>query len=95
MSGYWLGYVRVSTLEQDPALQHDALTKAGCQRIFVDKASGKLESRPALDDLLEQARPGDTVVVWRLDRLGRSLRHLLETVSGLEQRGVATASVTG
>jgi DNA invertase Pin-like site-specific DNA recombinase len=94
MSKYKLGYARVSTLDQDPALQHDALTAAGCDRIFVDKASGKLESRPALDDLLEQARPSDTVVVWRLDRLGRSLRHLLETVSGLEQRGVAFVSLT-
>ncbi len=94
MSKYKLGYARVSTLDQDPALQHDALTAAGCDRIFVDKASGKLASRPALDDLLEQARPGDTVVVWRLDRLGRSLKHLLETVSGLEQRGVAFVSLT-
>jgi DNA invertase Pin-like site-specific DNA recombinase len=91
---YRLGYARVSTLDQDPALQHDALTKAGCKRIFVDKASGKLESRPALDDLLAQARPGDTLVVWRLDRLGRSLRHLLEVVTDLEQRGVAVDSLT-
>ncbi len=80
-TGYRLGYARVSTHEQDPALQHGALVAAGCQRIFVDKASGKLESRPAFDDLLEQVRPGDTLVVWRLDRLGRSLRHLLETVA--------------
>ncbi len=94
MSNYKIGYARVSTLDQDPALQHDTLTAAGCQRIFVDKASGKLESRPALDDLLEQVRPGDTVVVWRLDRLGRSLRHLLETVSALEHRGVAFVSLT-
>jgi DNA invertase Pin-like site-specific DNA recombinase len=92
--GYRLGYARVSTLDQDPALQQDALLKAGCQQIFVDKASGKLESRPALDELLGQARPGDTVVVWRLDRLGRSLRHLLETVTELERRGVAFISVT-
>ncbi len=94
MSRYKLGYARVSTLDQNPALQHDALTAAGCDRIFVDKASGKLSSRPALDDLLEQVRPGDTVVVWRLDRLGRSLKHLLETVSGLEQRGVTFVSLT-
>jgi DNA invertase Pin-like site-specific DNA recombinase len=93
-TGYRLGYARVSTLEQDPALQHDALLAAGCERIFVDKASGKLESRPALDELLEQARPGDTVVVWRLDRLGRSLRHLLEAVTALESRGVAFVSLT-
>ena len=94
MSCYKLGYARVSTVDQDPALQHDALTAAGCDRIFVDKASGKLASRPALDELLEQVGPGDTVVVWRLDRLGRSLRHLLETVAGLEQRGVSFVSLT-
>ena len=94
MSKYKLGYARVSTLDQDPTLQHDALTAAGCARVFVDKASGTLESRPALDDLLEQARPGDTVVVWRLDRLGRSLKHLIETVQDLDQRGVAFVSLT-
>ena len=94
MSLLKLGYARVSTLQQDEALQRDALEVAGCERIFVDKASGKLESRPALDALLDQARPGDTVVVWRLDRLGRSLRHLLETVADLEHRGVAFVSLT-
>lgn len=93
MSTYKLGYARVSTLQQDEALQLDALRQAGCDRIFMDKASGKLESRPALDDLLAQARPGDTVAVWRLDRLGRSLRHLIEVVAALEQRGVAFASI--
>ncbi len=91
---YRLGYARVSTLQQDEALQHDALRAAGCDRIFVDKASGKLESRPVLDALLDQARPGDTVVVGRLDRLGRSLRHLIETVAQLEHRGVAFVSST-
>ncbi len=60
----------------------------------MDQASGKLESRPALDALLEQARPGDTVVVWRLDRLGRSLRHLIETVSDLQRGNVAFMSLT-
>ena len=94
MSAFKLGYARVSTLQQDEALQHDALQAAGCDRIFTDKASGKLESRPALDELVAQARPGDTVVVWRLDRLGRSLRHLLEVVSDLEGRGVAFVSLT-
>ena len=94
MSTYKIGYARVSTLQQDEALQHDALLAAGCQRIFVDKASGKLESRPALDELLEQVRPGDTVVVWRLDRLGRSLRHLIDVVQGLQQREVAFVSLT-
>ncbi len=91
---YRLGYARVSTLQQDEALQHDALRQAGCDRIFVDKASGKFESRPALDALLDQVRPGDAVVVWRLDRLGRSLRHLIETVADLERRGVAFMSLT-
>ena len=85
---------RVSTIQQDEALQHDALLAAGCQRVFVDKASGKLESRPALDDLLEQVRPGDAVVVWKLDRLGRSLRHLIDVVQHLQQREVAFVSLT-
>jgi DNA invertase Pin-like site-specific DNA recombinase len=92
--GYRLGYARVSTLEQDESLQRDALDAAGCDRIFVDKASGKLDSRPALGAMLEQLRPGDTVVVWRLDRLGRSLRHLIDTVGELESRGVAFQSLT-
>ena len=89
-----LGYARVSTLEQDPTLQHDALDAAGCSRIFTDKASGKLEHRPALDAMLDRLRPGDTVVVWRLDRLGRSLRHLIDTVQTLEGQGVAFRSLT-
>lgn len=91
---YRIGYARVSTLEQDEALQRDALTAAGCQRIFVDKVSGKLEHRPALDAMLEQLRPGDSVTVWRLDRLGRSLRHLIDTVADLEANGVAFRSLT-
>ncbi len=93
-TAYKLGYARVSTSQQDEALQRDALTTAGCDRVFVDKASGKLESRPALDELLAQVRVGDAVVVWRLDRLGRSLKHLIETVQDLERRGVAFVSLT-
>jgi DNA invertase Pin-like site-specific DNA recombinase len=89
-----LGYARVSTFEQDEALQVDALRSAGCARVFVDKASGKLEHRPQLDALLDQLRPGDTVVVWRLDRLGRSLRHLIDTVQELDDGGVAFRSLT-
>jgi len=89
-----LGYARVSTLEQDEALQVDALRAAGCGRVFVDKASGKLEHRPQLDALLDQLRPGGTVAVWRLDRLGRSLRHLIDTVQALDSRGVAFRSLT-
>jgi DNA invertase Pin-like site-specific DNA recombinase len=89
-----IGYARVSTTEQDPALQEQALAAAGCERIFVDRASGALTQRPELDAALTYLRPGDTLVVWRLDRLGRSLRHLLEVVSNLGERGVGFKSVT-
>lgn len=92
-AGMRFGYARVSTSEQHEALQMDALNAYGCDRVFVDKASGKMESRPALDDMLSQLRAGDTVVVWRLDRLGRSLRHLIDVVSDLDRRGVALASL--
>jgi DNA invertase Pin-like site-specific DNA recombinase len=88
-----LGYARISTTDQDPALQHDALVAAGCFRVFTDVASGKLAQRPQLDALLEQLRPGDSLVVWRLDRLGRSMSHLLEMVELLEQREVALVSL--
>lgn len=89
-----LGYARVSTVEQNADLQRDALKAAGCYRIFVDTASGKLDERPQLTAVLDQLRPGDTLVVWRLDRLGRSLRHLIETVTGLAERDVAFRSLT-
>lgn len=92
--GYRLGYARVSTLQQDAALQHDALKAAGVQRIFTDQASGALTERPQLSAVLEQLRPGDTLVVWRLDRLGRSTSHLIQTVTALEERGVGFASLT-
>src|SRR3954468_2145851 len=92
--GYKAGYARVSTLEQDEALQRDALNTAGCERILVDKASGKLDHRPGLDAMLEQLRSSDTVVVWRLDRLGRSLRNLIDLVSEFESRGVGFVSTT-
>ena len=88
------GYARVSTSGQDEALQLDALAQAGCDRIFTDHASGAAENRPALQELLSTLRRGDTLVIWRLDRLGRSLRHLLEVVSDLDQRGVALRSLT-
>lgn len=86
--GHLLGYARVSTGDQDAQLQLDALTQAGCYRIFTDTASGVLESRPELDKLLDQIRPGDTLVVWRLDRLGRSIRHLINHMDALQQQGV-------
>jgi len=92
-NGYLLGYCRVSTADQNQELQVDALTAAGCDRILTDHASGKLEHRPALDAMLGLLRPGDTVVVWRLDRLGRSVKHLLEMVALLESRGVGLKSL--
>lgn len=88
-----LGYARVSTTDQDAQLQHDALTAAGCYRIFTDTASGALQSRPELDKLLDQLRPGDTLVVWRLDRLGRSIRHLIDQLSELQDRGIEFRSL--
>jgi len=75
--GELLGYARVSTTVQDPALQHDALSAAGCWRTWTDTASG---SRSQLAEVMAALRPGDTLTVWRLDRLGRSLPHLIETV---------------
>src|SRR5215218_10821199 len=81
-----LGYARISTGDQHPDLQVDALKAAGCYRVFLDTASGALAARPALDQVLDQLRPGDTLVVWKLDRLGRSLRHLVDTIAALADR---------
>jgi len=89
-----LGYARVSTADQNPDLQTDALSAAGCFRVWTDTASGAKTDRPELAAVMDALRPGDTLVVWRLDRLGRSLPHLIETVTGLEQRGVAFRSLT-
>jgi DNA invertase Pin-like site-specific DNA recombinase len=86
--GDLIGYARVSTIDQEPALQLDALQAAGCARMFTDRASGAVSERPELSRALDHLRAGDTLVVWKLDRLGRSLRHLIETVQALEQRGV-------
>lgn len=89
-----IGYARVSTQDQDPELQVDALQKAGCEKVFTEKASGAKRDRPELKAALEYARDGDTVVVWKLDRLARSLKQLIETVEDLEGRGVGFKSVT-
>jgi DNA invertase Pin-like site-specific DNA recombinase len=90
-----IGYARVSTGEQDLALQLDALTAAGCERCFSDTASGSLQERPQLTHALEDLRDGhDTLMVWRLDRLGRSLRHLIELIGELEQRQLGFRSLT-
>lgn len=88
-----IGYVRVSTSDQNPNLQQDALMKAGCDKVFEDVATGSLVTRPGLCEALEYCREGDILVVWRLDRLGRSLKHLIETVSGLANRNVGFQSL--
>lgn len=82
------GYVRVSTHDQNPNLQNDALTKAGCEKIFIDVMSGAKSERPKLNRLREQLRSGDTVVVWRLDRLSRSLKDLIELIQFFEKEKV-------
>jgi DNA invertase Pin-like site-specific DNA recombinase len=88
-----VGYARVSTEEQSLSLQLDALKEAGCGKIYRDKASGAKSQRPGLQEALEYLREGDTLVVWRLDRLGRSLKHLIETVQVLEEQGVGFQSL--
>jgi DNA invertase Pin-like site-specific DNA recombinase len=92
--GKLLGPARVSTLEQNADLQADALTAAGCWRVFTDHVSGARAERPELGRVLEQLRDGDTLVVWRLDRLGRSLRHLIDVVADLSARGAGFWSVS-
>ena len=89
-----IGYARVSTQDQDPELQVDALKKAGCEKIFVEKASGAKRDRPELQAAIDYARDQDTIVVWKLDRLARSLKQLIETVEGLEDRGIGFKSLT-
>ncbi|MXV13484.1 recombinase family protein, partial [Xanthomonas sp. LMG 8992] len=88
-----IGYARVSTREQNPALQVDALKAAGCERIYQDVASGAKTARPALDELLGQLRAGDVLVIWKLDRMGRSLKHLVELVGNLMERTVGLLSL--
>jgi DNA invertase Pin-like site-specific DNA recombinase len=89
-----IGYARVSTHEQTLNLQQDALTKAECIKIFTDTASGAKTERKGLDEALNYVRKGDTLVVWRLDRLGRSLPHLISTMTDLEKRGIGFKSLT-
>ena len=89
-----IGYARVSTDDQTTRLQLDALQVAGCERVFSEQASGASAERPVLAEALSHSREGDTLVVWRLDRLGRSLPHLIEIVQKLENVGVALKSLT-
>ena len=88
-----IGYARVSTSDQNLDLQTDALTKAGCERIFSDVASGAKSDRVGLGEAVAFARAGDTLVVWKLDRLGRSLPHLIATVKDLEAKGIGFRSI--
>jgi len=89
-----VGYARVSTSDQDPGLQVDALKKAGCDKIFTETASGAQRDRPQLAEALKYMRDGDTLVVWKLDRLARSMKQLLATVDDLRERGVEFRSLT-
>src|SRR4051794_26654623 len=89
-----VGYARVSTDDQDLSLQLDALKAAGCQKIFRDTASGAKAERTGLRQALEYVRPGDTLVVWRLDRLGRTLTQLIALITELDERGVGFRSLT-
>ncbi len=89
-----IGYARVSTHDQNAAMQEDALRAAGCERIFVETISGAAHDRPKLKAALRAAKNGDALVVWKLDRLARSFSHLLETVATLDHRGIGFLSLT-
>lgn len=89
-----IGYARVSTQDQNSELQLDALTAAGCEQIFQEKLSGKNRERPELETCLKVLRPGDRLIVWRLDRLGRSLTDLVEIVHNLQLRNIGFQSLT-
>ena len=89
-----IGYARVSTQDQNLDFQIDALTKAGCHRLFDDKVSGSRAERPGLARALDMLREGDTLVVWKLDRLGRSVKNLVDLVGQLHKQGVQFKSLT-
>ncbi|OII67703.1 recombinase family protein [Streptomyces sp. CC77] len=94
-TGPLVAYLRVSTDSQDAQLQHDALTEAGCTKFFTDKASGKNTDRPELAKALDYLREGDTLVAWKLDRLGRSTKDVLTIAEDLYARGVSLRILTG
>lgn len=89
-----VGYARVSTQDQNPALQLDALNGAGCGKVFTEKASGASRERPQLKAALDYVRAGDTLVVWKLDRLARSIKQLIETVEEMDERKIGLRSLT-
>ena len=88
-----LGYSRISTNDQNFDLQTDALTKHGCKRFYKDTVSGAKSKRPGLDEMLKEARPKDVIVIWKLDRLGRSLKHLVDLVAELNERDIGLVSL--
>jgi len=88
-----IGYARVSTQDQTLDLQTDALTQAGCEKIFTDTTSGAKSERPGLQEAINHLRVGDTLVVWRLDRLGRTLKHLIATIAELSDKGIGFRSL--
>ena len=88
-----LGYARVSTKDQNLNLQVDALREHGCSKFFSDIVSGAKAARPGLDQMLQEARPKDVIVVWKLDRLGRSLKHLVDLVAELNERNIGLRSL--
>ncbi len=92
--GYKIGYARVSTLDQNFGLQQDALKEAGCEKIFIEQMSGAVTDRPALREALDYARSGDTLIVWKLDRLARSMKQLIETIEKLRLRNIGFRSLT-
>ena len=91
---YKIGYARVSSLDQNLALQQDALKEAGCEKIFIEQMSGAVSDRPALREALDYARSGDMLTVWKLDRLARSMKQLIETIEQLRLRNIGFQSLT-
>ena len=92
--GHKIGYARVSTLDQNLPLQQDALKEAGCEKVFIEQMSGAVSDRPALREALDYARSGDTLIVWKLDRLARSMKQLIETIEKLRLRNIGFRSLT-
>src|SRR5260370_14531465 len=88
-----IGYARVSTQDQTLDLQTDTLTRAGCEKLFTDTTSGAKSERPGLQEAMNHLRAGDTLVVWRLDRLGRTLKHLIATIADLSDKGICFRSL--
>ncbi|NIP28454.1 MAG: recombinase family protein [Phycisphaerae bacterium] len=88
-----IGYARVSTKDQDPSLQLDDLKKAGCKKIFQEKMTGSTKERPQLHKMIEQIRKGDVVIIWKLDRLGRSLKDLVQLVNEIQDKGAGLKSL--